>query len=251
MAHIKNRILNINVTADSDRQMMINFYEDISRKIPLFARKIHDYMKYDWMPEHPKSTNPICARTREQLSPSLDVQKRAYELPDGWVVTLNANYRGYEGHLARISDALGIVLDYKLHGNGRDQFERKDVLLSFWEGFVEHINAVYPNSASQEPGGRIWYDFKINQKGYHLSAHRVVQKGRIRFLVWVSGGEPVFDELLKGREQIEQITGPLSWDRKPGSKSCSIIAETSYMNDDLAYHWLTQQYALFKEAFGK
>lgn len=115
MAHIKSALLGLNITADSDRQMMSKFYIAMSKKIPLFARRVHDYMTIEYIPKHPKSKIPICARTVADLSPSMEPQ-HVVELPDGWVANLCRDSNGYKSDLERIAEAFGIVIDAQLHG---------------------------------------------------------------------------------------------------------------------------------------
>lgn len=115
MGHIRNTILGIDVSSDKDRQMMIELYDRLVWRLPLFAYRVNKHATEHYLPVNRHRSNPFFARTREELSPSALVQRNAYELPDGWFAHLNADAYGYKHILTCIEDTFDIKFDVEFN----------------------------------------------------------------------------------------------------------------------------------------
>lgn len=115
-------------------------------------------------------------------------------------------------------------------GNGKirpSEFQNAKALkLEYWTAFngylASHNKPINIRKASTDH----WYDVTIGQRGAHISLTLRTNKKDIGCEIYISADDAkaLFQFILKGRNVIEEVTGPLEWLELPEKQASRIIA---------------------------
>jgi hypothetical protein len=102
----------------------------------------------------------------------------------------------------------------------------KALKLDYWTAFNEYLASHDKPINIRKASTDHWYDVTIGQRGAHISLTLRTNKKDIGCEIYISAADAkaLFQFLLRGRNVIEEVTGPLEWLELPEKQASRIIA---------------------------
>ena len=135
--------------------------------------------------------------------------------------------------------------------------ETKSTYLEFWNSFKDLALAKGTILSIRKPRPQHWFSLAVGRSKFSLNLTASIQKNRIGCEIYMRGSnaKKAFQELVKQKDEIENATGKLDWQKLPDGQDCRIavyresisISEKTNWTD--ASEWLKEKAELFHRVF--